>query len=55
MIKLISKKAFEERGATAIEYGIIVAAVSVALIAVIFLCGSTIVTTLQPIIVALGA
>lgn len=54
MANKILKGLRDETGATAIEYGIIVAAVSVGLIAVIFLCGGTIVSAMTPIIGALA-
>jgi pilus assembly protein Flp/PilA len=55
MKNLISRFAKDESGATAIEYGLIAAGISVAIIAVVFQIGTSLNTTFQKVATALGA
>jgi pilus assembly protein Flp/PilA len=55
MTRAILKYWRDERGATAIEYGLIVAAVGASLAALIFLFGDTIAATFQSILDVLAA
>lgn len=43
-----------EKGATAVEYGIMVAAIAAVIVAVVFLIGDQIVAAFETVLVALG-
>lgn len=53
MIELIAQFAREDKGATAIEYGLIAAGISVAIIAVLQATGSSLNTTFTSVSTAL--
>jgi pilus assembly protein Flp/PilA len=53
MIKLIAQFMREDKGATAIEYGLIAAGISVAIIAVVQATGSSLNTTFTSVATAL--
>jgi pilus assembly protein Flp/PilA len=53
-MKLVSKFVKDESGATAIEYGLIAAGISVAIAALVFTIGSQLVETFQGISDKLG-
>jgi pilus assembly protein Flp/PilA len=55
MKNLISRFAKDESGATAIEYGLIAAGISVAIITVVTTLGTNLNTTFQKVATALGA
>ncbi len=54
-MNLIKSLLQDERGATAIEYGLIAALVSVAIIAILGTLGDNLVTTFQSVADGLGA
>jgi pilus assembly protein Flp/PilA len=53
MSKLVSRFVSDEKGATAIEYGLIAAGISVAIIAVVQALGTNLNTTFQSVSTAL--
>jgi pilus assembly protein Flp/PilA len=53
MSKLVSRFVKDEKGATAIEYGLIAAGISVAIIAVVQALGTNLNTTFQSVSTAL--
>jgi pilus assembly protein Flp/PilA len=55
MKNLISRFAKDESGATAIEYGLIAAGISVAIITVVQTLGTNLNTTFQSVATALGS
>lgn len=54
MLNLVTKFVKDESGATAIEYGLIAALISVAAVAIFTTVGQSIITTMGNVVTAMG-